>query len=661
MPLFVPKVSSKAGRYARWGLVPFCLFGVLLAGVHLYLNSDAVTLRIQGKLERELEGRGIGFRLGAVEVDWLGRVTLRGFELPAGAGGPALLKAEAIRIRPSYHAMLDGRLQAASVRLEEVELNPGQSGQGVRDFLLALKSRPARPASSAEAVRGQFPLLRVSHGVVHLAPGTLLPQGLQIGPLDGEVALHREAGHRELEAQLALTSGGSVRAVAQWGDSEPMVLELMGKGIQAAVIPLALWERLPVHVEGGEARFKVRAEALPNLRTGALTFDVRGEDMVLSGERLSSERVGPWEVGAHGTVRWDRSRRKFRLDDAALTIGAKDELKVGLGLEAGWAAPFNFRLDAHIDKMPYQAALDALPYQVTPGPTAPQLDGPLSAQVMLQGPLRQPDAWEVTVNLDLSRLKETAKGTPSKLKGQFLYEPRDVSGPTHEVWVGDKNPLFIPLSQLPPYVFRAVTASEDAGFFAHHGFDFQEMKNTFVSVAEEKRFRGASTITQQLAKNLFLSRERTYARKLQEALITLALEASLSKQRLLEIYLNIIEWGPGVFGIGEAAQHYFGKDARALTVKEAAFLATIIPNPIRYHVYFTKGELSDTWQNRLHELIGRMHEQGVLTDLEYMQAVAAPLTFKTSEGRRTVMTGSRRAERTPEPWVPLHVPTLPDP
>ena len=193
------------------------------------------------------------------------------------------------------------------------------------------------------------------------------------------------------------------------------------------------------------------------------------------------------------------------------------------------------------------------------------------------------------MKLDLAGLRAAAKSTPFFLRGPFIYRPVDAAGHTREVWVGPQNPNFVPISDLPRYVSRAVTTSEDAGFWFHPGFDFDEMKESLIDAAEGSRVRGASTLTQQLAKNLFLSRERTFARKVREALFTVALEASLPKARLMEIYLNIIEWGPGIYGLGEASRHYFGVNPRNLSVQQAAFLATIIPNPVRYHVVLREG------------------------------------------------------------------------
>jgi len=142
---------------------------------------------------------------------------------------------------------------------------------------------------------------------------------------------------------------------------------------------------------------------------------------------------------------------------------------------------------------------------------------------------------------------------------------------------------WVPMKKISRYLQRAIIASEDATFYSHEGFDWEGIK-----VAAEKNLKkgkivaGGSTISQQLAKNLFLSTQRTPWRKAEEAVITVMLENSLSKQRIFEIYLNVIEWGDGVFGAEAAARHYFKKSAASLTPREAAWLAAIVPNP-RYY------------------------------------------------------------------------------
>lgn len=145
--------------------------------------------------------------------------------------------------------------------------------------------------------------------------------------------------------------------------------------------------------------------------------------------------------------------------------------------------------------------------------------------------------------------------------------------------------LWVPYDRLSPHLVRAVLAGEDSRFFDHAGFDWEEIQKAIKKDWEERGFvRGASTITQQLAKNLFLSPSRNPLRKLQEAIITVEMELFLSKRRILEIYLNVIEWGDGIYGAEAAARHYFRTSASALTRDQAAFLAAIIPGPLgAYH------------------------------------------------------------------------------
>lgn len=143
--------------------------------------------------------------------------------------------------------------------------------------------------------------------------------------------------------------------------------------------------------------------------------------------------------------------------------------------------------------------------------------------------------------------------------------------------------IWVPLSRISPHLRRAVVVAEDASFFTHEGFDWEGMKDAALYDLEKGELkRGGSTITQQLAKNLYLSSERSLLRKAHEALITRLLEHHLTKDRILELYLNVAEWGNGVYGAEAAARHHFKKPARDLTPEEAAWLTAVLPAPRRY-------------------------------------------------------------------------------
>jgi monofunctional glycosyltransferase len=161
-----------------------------------------------------------------------------------------------------------------------------------------------------------------------------------------------------------------------------------------------------------------------------------------------------------------------------------------------------------------------------------------------------------------------------------------------------REQIWVPLDKISPNLQRAVLAGEDTNFLTHHGFDYEAIQKAFEQAQREAAReakaegenddwlpslpefkRGGSTISQQLAKNLYLSSQRSFLRKGQEAALTIMLERTLTKRRILEIYLNVIEWGDGVYGAEAASQRYFHKPASALSANEAAFLSAMIPNP----------------------------------------------------------------------------------
>ncbi|HEV3011420.1 MAG TPA: monofunctional biosynthetic peptidoglycan transglycosylase [Burkholderiales bacterium] len=142
---------------------------------------------------------------------------------------------------------------------------------------------------------------------------------------------------------------------------------------------------------------------------------------------------------------------------------------------------------------------------------------------------------------------------------------------------------WVPYSRISEHLKRAVVAAEDAKFLDHEGFDWEAIHKAMQKNEQRgKVVAGASTITQQLAKNLFLSGSRSWARKGQEAAITWMMERTLSKRRILELYLNVAEWGEGIFGAEAAARHHFGVPAAALAPEQAVWLAAILPSPKRY-------------------------------------------------------------------------------
>jgi len=201
-------------------------------------------------------------------------------------------------------------------------------------------------------------------------------------------------------------------------------------------------------------------------------------------------------------------------------------------------------------------------------------------------------SFEVATLPRVSVLRDQNPATTAMIETRNR-EARSGSGsPTRRVQI------WMPLERISPNLQRAVLAGEDTNFATHHGFDYEAIQRAYEQAQKDADKearqegendswlpnlpdfkRGASTISQQLAKNLYLSSERSFMRKGQEAIITYFMERELSKRRILELYLNVIEWGDGIYGAEAASQYYFHKPAAILNAREGAFLSAMIPNP----------------------------------------------------------------------------------
>lgn len=182
----------------------------------------------------------------------------------------------------------------------------------------------------------------------------------------------------------------------------------------------------------------------------------------------------------------------------------------------------------------------------------------------------------------------------------------------HQKWVSFRN--------VSPNLIKAVLIAEDDKFWQHEGFDYKAIERAIEKNILAKKFKmGGSTISQQLAKNLYLSPSKNPVRKIKEAILTWRLEKALSKRRILELYVNVAEWGDGIFGIGEAARHYYGVSAANLSAEQAAKLASILPNPIR----FSPKGTSSYVRNRSRIIYAIMLRRGIIVP-DYQEVMSLP-------------------------------------
>ncbi len=589
------------------------------------LNGEAVRARLREEVARALEARVPGARLeGGARMDWRFRLVAGPFTIPGSRGAPPVVRVERALVRPRLAALLTARLEAEVVWLRGIQIDAGPRGEALVDLARRLRSgRAAHPGSTGA---GPVPELRFEDVTVRVAlargPGA---DAIEIGPLSGRMRLERAGSATTVEAVLAAAGGARGDARLRLGDGDgALVAHLDHLGPSA--IPPALRARLPFAVEGGDLSVTVETPTLRGVTRGEASLEATVADLALRSEELASGPVGPVALRLKGSLRWDSAAGRLELGPARLDLGATGSAGAEVSLALTARPEPSFELAIRAEDVDWGAALEALPEPLRPPPEAPRVEGALAGRLAVSGPIRRPAAWRIEGDVDPSGLAP-APAAGAALALPFTWRAPLPDGRTRPVVIGPANRDFVPLAALPGYVVRAVLTSEDAGFYAHHGFDLHEIQDALARAGERPRMRGASTITQQLAKNLYLSPERTLVRKAREALATVALEGSVDKRRLLEIYLNLAEWGPGVYGIGEAALHWFGKDARALSPKEAAFLASVIPNPVRYEMYRHRGALTDLWEERVRALLVKLRAADALTDEQLHEAWDAPLEF----------------------------------
>lgn len=244
-----------------------------------------------------------------------------------------------------------------------------------------------------------------------------------------------------------------------------------------------------------------------------------------------------------------------------------------------------------------------------------------------------------------------------KRSTSMTIQVKDWQGNYHPFVVGPKNPSWAAGKSIPAEMKWAVILAEDASFYRHEGIDVTAIKKAIQYDLEKQSLaRGASTITQQTAKNLFLSREKTVSRKIREIILAKRMEQELTKGRILELYLNVVELGPMVYGIGHGARYYFGKKPSELTPRECTFLAAMLPGPrVAYNPYRN----IDKVMKRSDLILKLLRKRGVLSEEEYRQALAetpniAGLQKKVDESIRKEEAFPNRtgavAPKPPEKW-----------
>lgn len=304
------------------------------------------------------------------------------------------------------------------------------------------------------------------------------------------------------------------------------------------------------------------------------------ENLVINHRRLSDEPIMLPQAKVEGGIEIAndyialKEGTSFTVKDFVVKPMAKFTVKPAKKLELG----------IHTGLFKAQNFFDALPKGLFESLDGVEVEGNVSFDLDFAAEFDKPENVLFKSSIDDVDLKvvKWGKANIDSLNFPFVYDAYNDTILARRFVVGPENPNFVPFNQIPYVLRTTVRNTEDPFFYKHNGFEEEAFKLSIATNLKEKKFkRGASTISMQLIKNVFLNRKKTMDRKLEEILLVWLMEASgsVSKDRLLEIYLNVIEWGKNVYGIEEASRYYFDKSARELNLGESLFLSSIIPRP----------------------------------------------------------------------------------
>jgi hypothetical protein len=349
-------------------------------------------------------------------------------------------------------------------------------------------------------------------------------------------------------------------------------------------------------------------------------------NLSISHDRIASEPIVGLSFSTDFKMRFDRKDESLNIERLLVSRNLfRFTIRGNI-----WLDRLAFDLNLNVPSTACKQVAQGIPDPLKSRLMNTQFDGTLSADFHFSVDEAAPDNVVLDPNVD-NQCRIVGFGdmpNPSYFKGPFAYiaytendEPlRLVTGPGTERWTS--------YGEISPFLIEAVLTTEDGKFWSHKGITIPEIKRAIeLNLRAKNMSHGASTITMQLAKNLFLGRERTIARKLQELVFVWYLETHFSKEELLELYFNIVEFGPSLYGISDAAIHYFGRTPSELNELESVFLIKLLPNPVERHKTYEAGAVSAKQMSALQRVLKTMHDRNRLTDAEYTAALGEQIVF----------------------------------
>lgn len=599
---------------------------ITVEGIALSHAAEGASFQATGLRASRAEG---GITVGVDAAKWTAR--------------PGSLEAQAVELvaRKEDEAWRVGSLRAAGVSVR-VDLDAGEGAAGaavaaagraarlgaVRARLMRLESEAARALTADTKIDLEGVRAQIVRGSEQLA----------LGP--ATVRLRREGGRTSIEyragaavADLASEDGLVVKAKLPI-EAEPFAVEVRGGPISLGTLGVRQGDLHLIDPDAAHVRMNARVEVDEHGEVGSFDGEASVSDLGFQVDELAKEPVRGLRASFRGKVRGALDGSNLSVQGGELEIGnvrlvasfdvVREQGTPRRAPQAAASAPAapspRYKVGAtfEVPLVPCQALLDAAPSGLLPHVEGMRLAGSFSLKGKAKIDTETLDkdfaldydiasscrVTDVPPQVDVERFKK-----PFKLQ---VYGPGGERELELETGPGSAN--WAPYNAISRFMEPAVMTCEDGRFHRHEGFDHEAIRNSLRENIRQRKFvRGASTITMQLAKNLYLARDKRLGRKIEEAFLTMYLEQALTKEQILELYLNVVELGPKVYGIEAGAQHYFRTSPSRLTLSQAFYLASILPGPQIEH-FGAGGGLSKGWLNNLRTLMKHANKVKRLSD-----------------------------------------------
>ncbi|MCB9713983.1 MAG: transglycosylase domain-containing protein [Myxococcales bacterium] len=566
--------------------------------------------------------------------------------------GRIRLVPEQLHVRGLEMDVWEGDQERPRRRLQGVLRLDASPAQGTVGFAVdqLLVEDPSIPTIRAAEVGADLVLLRTETGRALRFPlsvrvagvGTQITPEIAVAGVDGRITVADADLSRvsvSLEGGFSDRDDGRAEArlwsVAGWvqrdlGEGE---IEVSMDAFELGKVPDVL-SRLPL-VESESATVGGRVALVFGRGMARAEGQVRVDGLNVAHRMLARETVRDVGFDLDFAMELEPSKPRVVVRHAELRRRGVRLRVSGELLHPSERSDRRYRLHAEVPATPCDEVLRAIPTALIPSLQGFVLGGSFELGVDVDVDFADLDALRLdgSVGIDGCRVEERPpRAAAERLAGGFTHRVTMRDGRVRAVHLYPGSTTFTPLPEISPHMVQAVLTTEDGGFWRHKGFLPSQFRTALLRNLEAGKIRlGASTITMQMVKNVLLSHERTLARKLQEMILTWYVETALSKQRIMEIYLNIVELGPGIYGVTRAAQHYFGKHPAELTPPEAAYLALMLPSPVRRHVHYCQGAPTEAFMVKVRRILKIMNERGRLSDLDYEIWKEAPIELDLRE------------------------------